>query len=313
MIAPAKRRRRRKPKLTILSFGAGQDSTAILYALAFDEEIRRKYAPNDLAVVFSDTGDEHPATYVHLVRIRKFCAEQGIPFFHLVPSMGFHSDRWRNLRHQYALNSTCGSKMFRKTCTVNLKINPIYKWMNQWVAEEYGYHQYGHPYQGKYALVCFAEEHGKIDVLIGIARGEEGRIDKSGKEVAPGEWFKIAINRVYPLIDLGWDRGDCQNQIRSYGKSVPFPSNCMLCPFISKQELLWLARKFPQDFEAWVAFEAAKLKKFAHKGDSNFGVFGGKKTLRDILADAEKQYGHWTLKELEEYKFSHGHCVASKY
>tara|TARA_Y100000034_G_scaffold131479_1_gene192300 strand:- start:415 stop:1362 length:948 start_codon:yes stop_codon:yes gene_type:complete len=315
MIAPAKRRksRRSKPKVTVLSFGAGQDSTALLYAIVFDPKIRAKYAPNEFVVVFSDTGDEHPSTYVHLIRIKKFCEKQGIDFFHLLPRMGFHSERWRSLRHQYELNNTCGSKRFMKTCTVNLKINPIYSFLNEWVAENYDYHQYGHPYQGKHALVCFAEDHGQIDVLIGIARGEEKRIDKNGKAVSIGKWFTLAINRVYPLVELGWDRKDCQDQIRGYGKPVPFPSNCMLCPFISKQELLWLARKYPTDFEAWVQFEAAKIEKFAHKGDANIGVFGSRKLLPEILEEAEKQFGDWTIQQLEDYKFSHGHCVLSQY
>lgn len=309
---PRRRSRRRKPKLTVLSFGAGQDSTALLYAIAFDPKIRNKYAPNGFVVVFSDTGDEHPATYVHIIRVKRFCEQQGIPFFHLVPSMGYHSDRWRSLRHQYDLNHTCGSKRFKKTCTINLKINPIYKWLNEWVAAEFGYHQYGHPYGGKHALVCFAEDHGKIDVLIGIAREEEQRIDKKG-EVSIGKWFDLAINRVYPLVDLGWNRHDCQEQIKGYGKEVPIPSNCMLCPFISKQELLWLARKYPADFAEWVRFEAQKIEKFKHKGDANVGVFGGKKLLPEILAEAEKQFGDWTIEQLEDYKFSHGHCVLSKY
>lgn len=52
--------------LTLLSFGAGQDSTAILLKLIHDADFRTKYAPQDLIVVFSDTGDEHDETYAHL-------------------------------------------------------------------------------------------------------------------------------------------------------------------------------------------------------------------------------------------------------
>ena len=86
----------------------------------------------------------------------------------------------------------------------------------------------------------------------------------------------------------------------------------MLCPFMNKIELLWLALKHPEDFKEWVRFERRKLEKFSHLGDKNNGVFG-RKTLPQILSEAKKQYGHMTIQEVESYKFSHGHCVKSRY
>ena len=64
-------------KLTVLSFGAGQDSTAILYKYIYDADFRVKYAPEDFLVIMSDTGDEHASTYKHVKEIRELCKEHG--------------------------------------------------------------------------------------------------------------------------------------------------------------------------------------------------------------------------------------------
>lgn len=57
--------------------------------------------------------------------------------------------------------------------------------------------------------------------------------------------------------------------------------------------------------------EAAKREKYKHK-EKNFGVYG-KLTLDQKLEKAQRLYGHWTDEQLNEYKFSHGHCIKSKY
>ncbi len=49
--------------LTVLAFGGGQDSTAILYRIALDKAFRSRYVKGDLLVLMSDTGNEHPHTY----------------------------------------------------------------------------------------------------------------------------------------------------------------------------------------------------------------------------------------------------------
>ena len=36
-------------------------------------------------------------------------------------------------------------------------------------------------------------------------------------------------------------------------------------------------------------------------------------TLLDVLEEAKEKYPNVTLEQLQEYKWSHGHCVASKY
>lgn len=287
----------------MLSFGGGQDSTAILYKLVYDSDFRARYAPGRVLVVMSDTGDEHPHTYEHVAHIERFCTKHGVEFHLIKPEMGFHSPGWRDLRGTYRRTGTCGSKCYRKSCTVSLKINPLYKFLESWLSKHYGV-----TVGRKRGFYEFAERHGRIRVILGIAAGEESRIAKA--ELHP--WRGQTVEKVYPLVDLGMDRRACQEYIASTGHPIPPPSNCMLCPFLSLQELLWLYRFYPADFWEWVEIEKAKLKKFASLGEKNFGVWG-RKTLPEVLEEAQRKFGHLTDAELQEHKFSHGHGVKSAY
>lgn len=293
--------------LTVLSFGGGQDSTAILYRMIFDLEFRAKYVTGDFVVVMSDTNDEHPETYSHIKAVQATCAANGVEFVFLTKDMGFHSDKWLGLREFYRRTNTVGSKAFPKTCTDNLKIQVIYRWLSDYVVNKYGMNRRG-KWKGKQPLVEFAEANGKIKMLIGIAGDEDKRVADEAK----AKWMRLSIDRAYPLVDLGWNRQDCQNYIQSIGFEVPLPSNCMLCPFMSPVELLWLYRMYPADYHDWVSIEAAKLEANKDKGDKNLGVWGRKK-LPQVLAEAKVKYADWTDERLNEYRMSHGHCVMSKY
>jgi hypothetical protein len=292
-------------ELTVLSFGGGQDSTALLYKYAFDPDFRARYAPGRFLVIMAATLDEHPETDRHVAEIKTFCAAQAIEFVHVTPEMGYHGGKWQGYRQFLRATSTCGSKAFRKTCTDNLKIKPIYRFLEKWVSENYG-------------TVCgrkegfkqFVREHGQIRMLIGIAKGEESRIG------APLEkWAQTCIKREYALVDLGMDRQACQDYIASCNKPVPPPSNCMLCPFMSEIELLWLSLNYPLDLTEWIKLEQNKIDRFRREGlpdDKNLGVWG-RKLLPQKLEEAKARYGHMTHAQINDYKMSHGHCVKSKY
>jgi len=292
--------------LTVLSFGGGQDSHAILYKYVYDKEFRAKYAPNDFLVVMAETMDEHPQTNVAVSEAKKFCADHGIEFVHITPEMGHHSATWQGLRQFYNLKMAVGSKAYPKTCTDNLKIKPIYRYLEQWLGQQYGV-EVGR----KKAFYQFAGRHGKVRVIIGIAKGEEKRV----AGVSDEKWRRETIEIVYPLIDLGLDRQGCQDYIRSVGHTVPPPSNCMLCPFMSEIELLWLYRFYPNDYADWVRIERRKWEESQRRGveaKRNLGVWG-KRLLPQVLVTARVKFGHLTDEQLVEYKMSHGHCVASKY
>lgn len=311
-------------QLTVLSFGAGQDSTFILYKIVLEKWFRTKYVPGRFIVVMSDTGNEHDHTYEHVKFIEGFCIKQDIEFYFLTNGE-YHPRTWPTLQYQMKLNNTIMSMMGPRSCTDNLKVTPIYNFLDHFIGREY-YGYIGDPPKGKKFLTKFAEDNGKINVLIGIAHGEESRIKKaSKKELKRSQvdafkkwkdpvpvWFRKCIQKVYPLVIESIARWDIHEQTLQMALPLPFPSNCKWCPYLSKIEILWMYRFIPEDWNEWVLAEKAKIKKCENNGKPNLGV-KGEKMLEEILQEAIEEFGHMTNDELNEYKMSHGHCVMSKY
>ena len=308
-------------ELTVLSLGAGQDSTAISYKIVEDPEFRQKYASGRLLVLMADTGNEHPETLKHIEHLKKYYKENDIEFIHITNDLGYHPRTWPSLKEFYKSKNAIGSKCFPKTCTDKLKIQPIYNCLEDWLHKNYGVSK-----GRKKGFKEFADKYGKIKMLIGIAAGEERRIGDPAKE--PAKYRRESIEKVYPLVEMGMDRKACHDYIKSVNQIVPPPSNCIICPWMNEIELLWLNRFMPEDMQEWIELEQNKLDANMHMNhvpvvdeftgeitsyiNKNVGVWG-KKTLPQILYKAIMKYGHMTDQELQEYKMSHGHCVMSKY
>lgn len=299
--------------LTVLSFGGGQDSTAILYQMLYNRAFRNTYAPAALVVVMAATGNEHPDTDAHVEACKALCATHGVAFEHLTFDRGFHTGPWkRGLAMFYYAKRAIGSVAFPKTCSSNLKIEPVRRWLKAYCADAIGA---PHLRDDHEAVATFVARYGPVRMLLGIARGEESRVAKPDR----AKWVNDCIRHEYPLLDLGLDRAACQAYIASCGHAVPPPSNCIFCPFKSAHEVLWTFRRYPAHFDAWAALEARKLDAYRHleavldpktgrPRNLNYGV---KKleTLPQVLAKAQAAIGHLTDAQLDEYRMSHGHCV----
>lgn len=299
--------------LTILSFGAGQDSQTIAAKLILDPAFRSKYAPGELIAIMADTGNEHPHTLDHVAKMRPIFEAAGIPFFFVGDE--FRAPSWQGgLLGQWSRGrASVGSKAYVKSCTDKLKIQPIYKCLADYL-EGRGFGSSSR----KKSLYAYTAEHGKIKVLIGIAAGEEKRANKSNSGAA--KWMLNNIEIEYPLLDLGMDRSACQSFLHSVeqdlGVACPMPSNCMYCPFNQEFDLVWLKRNHPAKLEEWIGFEDRKIEAWSElqEPEKNLGVWGKAGiSLRDKVAEAVEQYGDMSDKDLNEYKFSHGHCVSSAY
>src|SRR5947209_9076856 len=164
--------------VTVLSFGAGQDSTYLFHRLWYDADFRRQYAPGRLYVVHADTGDEHPETYEHVERIKRICWERSWDFSHITPDLGFHLSSWTTLMDQMYRNDSIMSTTFPRTCTDNLKLAPIYKWLALRLSQDYAGvpDPRGTVCQAGKSMRAFVERYGRVQTILGIAAGEERRM-----------------------------------------------------------------------------------------------------------------------------------------
>lgn len=312
--------------LTVLSYGGGQDSAALLLLYLFNPDFRKRFASGDFLVVMSNTGDEHDHTYAWVETTKSLCAKHKVPFFFLTKDMGYHIPSWPDLitpqlREQGEFKPTL-VQLGTKTCTMQLKLGPIYKFLDEWINDKYGY---GFPVNEKSrgcrkrAIKRFGEENGKIRILIGFAAGEESRAENSLKlerkqHESEQDSFWRHIERSFPLIDLGLDREACQELIASHGFNV-LPSNCMRCPYMSPEELLWLHIHHPGKFEEWERIERNKLDRFRGT-EKNHGVFNTKEPLAAKLEKVKAKYAHMPHTELlmflNDWKMNHG-CGSGGY
>lgn len=301
--------------LKVLWFGGGQDSTALLLMSLHHEQFKQQYCQDNFIVVMSDTGNEFPETYFHIEKVRLFCLEKNIQFFFLTSKYGYHKKSWQTLQEHMDANNSIMSVVGKKSCTDSLKITPCYNFLNSFIGHKYQWYS-----RRKKGLYRYNEKFGKIEVIIGFAKGEESRIAKNenNKPDSRPLWLIRNVNYNFPLIDYGLDRIDCQEYITEYAKKdfdVPMPSNCMFCMYQSHQEVLFLYRFYPAIWQRWVIMEQNKYQRDIDRGidpKRNLGV-KGKLSLTDFLAEAQQKFGHLTKLELIQYKMSHGHCVKSKY
>ena len=295
----------------MFALGGGQDSFAILAYAARHPEFLERYAPHDRIVVMSATGNEHQETDDYVAKwAAPMSAAIGAEFIHITADMGYHTADWASLGHFFEVKNRIGSKAYPKSCTDQLKIRPIYRFLEAYVGRRYGL-----TVGRKKGFYEYTAKYGKLKVLLGITAEEATRriaTPDSAKKDAAALWMQRCIDRVYPLVDMGWDRKHCQDYMIEIGQPVPLPSNCMMCPFVSEIELLWLWTFRRSEYDRWVVLEANKLARDQDKGEKNFGVFG-RTTLPEVLVKAKAKFGHMTEKELWDYKMSHGHGVCSKY
>jgi len=298
---------------------------------ALSGSFRRRFIGDcDFLVVHADTGAEHQATYDFISgTLRPFSERWQIPFYYITRDLEYHTGHWRDgLRAQYRATNSIGM-MTTRSCTDSAKIAPLYKYVDEYLGRRYGF-----PWGDKLALRAYAKRFGKLRVMIGFAAGEEKRVAKPPPLVSqteldlgakhkgkakrqPPAWMRDCVERIYPLIDLGMDRAACQEYTRSTVGVVPRPSLCTICHFKSPEELTLFSMTDPEGFADWVQLEANKVAKWADR-ERNPGVKGAKmlpEVVAETYAALRPQFSsdESLVAYLEEYAFSHGHCVSTSY
>ncbi|MEE4543632.1 hypothetical protein V2S66_16835 [Streptomyces sp. V4-01] len=220
------------PTLRVLSLGAGVQSTSLLL-LAAEGRL-----PKLDAAIFADTGWEPRAVYEHLDRIEREVAEPaGIPILR-VSSGNIRTDaldpstRFASMP-LHILNADGGMGMSRRQCTGQYKIRPIKIQVRELL---------GHPYPRRIPKGVFVEQ------WIGISTDEFHRAKDA--DVA-------YMRNVFPLIDLGLSRADCQRLLRERGFGSTPKSACLGCPYHGNAQWRTLRDNSPQEWADVVEFDAA--------------------------------------------------------
>jgi hypothetical protein len=295
-------------ELTVLSFGGGQDSTAILYKLVYDEHWKQKYWVGKLIVVMANTGNEHPETYEHVDKVWSFCVDHGIEFYML--GFEYTPESYKGgLIYHYEKNVNVGSKAFPKTCTANLKITPIYEFINEYIgltflsdskpyyapklmkrkqrwsvvtrggsqatSKAWGERDFATKEEaqekanelilsgagGKYHIKELTDRTGKINMIIGIALGEEGRVSADN-----GNWneWQGRIAKIYPLLE------ENPTGIAS-GKSLESITEKIAGYYAVPVKSILLERKeadkdLDNDWEGWEVFEVTQQDQLKKNG-----------------------------------------------
>lgn len=117
----------------------------------------------------------------------------------------------------------------------------------------------------------------KVKELLGINRFNKKRsvmcvqyigisVDEADREKSS---FRSEIRHVYPLLDLGMTRQDCQDWMSNKGYPEPPKSACIMCPFHSDAE--WIRLKDSDEWPAIVAYEK-EIQRLAAIDDVTRGI-----------------------------------------
>jgi hypothetical protein len=242
--------------LRVILCGMGQQTVA-LCALAANKDERLIRAAGGLpdAAVFSDPGWERPETYAYLKWFRPWLADRGLRL-DVVSTGNIKEDLLsvaaapgeKRFASIPAFTSRGGRNtgILRRQCTRDYKINAIIRHIRESLLGLK---------KGRRAPKGTA-----VEELFGISREECHRMRSS--EV---KW----ITNRYPLIDMGWDRGDCVRYIEEIGLPVPVKSACVGCPFQSNLAWREMKESAPEAFGEAVAFDAAIRRGFTGKGEES--------------------------------------------
>lgn len=243
-----------------ISYGGGVQSTALI-VLAVNKVIDFEVA------LFSNVGDdsEHPASldYVRNV-MQPWAAERGFPVHELIPHRrGEPTSIWNEItregsnRNVIPVYGDIGAPLSR-TCTVDFKVKNVGRWLR----------------------ANGASKKDPALVAIGISTDEIERAGR-GKD-------ENGQKRVYPLLDLGMNRGDCEKLIRDNGLPVPPKSSCFFCPF--HRPLTWseMRRDEPELFAKSQELEDHMNARNLARGKTPVYLTRFGKRLTDAIPEAQE-------------------------
>lgn len=220
-----------------ISYGLGVDSTAVLIYLArmYHSQPRKcpQYRPD--IITFADVGNEKKETYDYLPVIESFLKRMDFPKLEIVR---YQPDPNR-VEHgmYYTLEQDCLVKQMlpswayhKKGCSAKWKLVPQDKFRAQ-------------------QAICQKAWGAGYQTIVAIGYDASPTDSKRRWKVSNDERYAY----LYPLMDLGWDRLRCIEEIRAENLpgwetdrggrwlkrgGVPVKSACWFCPSLKPEELV---------------------------------------------------------------------------
>jgi len=187
----------------IVSFGGGTNSTAMLIGM-----VKLGIKPD--CILFADTGGEKKQTYNYIDYFNNWLRKKNMPLIKIVKYKTKHGVEL-TLEQDIINNKTLPPIAFGwKTCSQKFKIQP----------------------QEKYINLVYTGEN--IIHLIGYDLSERRRVKENP--------LTKHTNK-FPLIEWGWDRERCVQEILNEKLCLPGKSSCFFCPNMKKYEILELSNE----------------------------------------------------------------------
>ena len=221
------------PSLTVISLGAGVQSSVLALMAAHNE---LPYTPD--GAIFADTGWEPRAVYEHLDWLE---AQLPFPVYRvsrsnlredLIAGVGAQGGEYTPIP-AFLWNQSGKISIKQRQCTLNYKIQPI----RNKVRDLLGWG----PSAGKSPRTTIPS-HVWARQLLGISTDEIVRVKPSGARF---------VHNVHPLIEMDMSRQDCMDWFAAhYPERIgQLPrSSCLGCPYHSSEEWLRQKRESPLEW-----------------------------------------------------------------
>lgn len=208
--------------ITILSYGGGTNSTAIIVGM-WD----RAEPPPDY-ITFADTGNEKPHTYEHIEFMQNWLPTHGWPKITILMACQPKQIESGTLYGECMRLGTMPSRLYGMgSCSEKWKVDP----------------------QRKFTQLVRRRRN--VLRLIGFDADEEHRVQRAKCE----DYESLR----FPLVEWGWGREECIEAIKGADIPLPGKSACWMCPSSTKKEVLELAQRYPELAQQAIAMERRAL------------------------------------------------------
>lgn len=250
--------------ITVMSYGGGTNSTAMLVGLC-----ERKERPD--YITFADTGSEQLYTYDHMRKVNEWLKSIGFPVITIVkPTQPMMVSDGSLFNESVRLGRLPSKAYGNGSCSLKWKVEPQNKW-NRRLANDLGI------------------DLSDITRLVGYDADEPERYERA---VALADKQQTKLR--FPLIEWNWGRDECMEAIHRAGLPQPGKSSCVMCPSMKKHEILTLRKNYPLVFDLVLAMEKRAMNGEGQAPQSRSGL-GRTFSWNEFITEYDKSNGACSL------------------